>query len=718
MVISWTQPRLSRSDRLFQLSYELPHRVHVARVYPVRSPNGSAVIVYGHANGLRILWRGGRPFQAPAETASSQPETSNGAGSDVIMIIDSDEDEPGKGASAPPVEEGFEAEELMDPCAPFPPIIQYLDLPLGTEVLQLSFPPVPPEAAHTSHSSVPLMMAHKLFMVAACSDQTVRLISLPLTPPSHGLKASRERAGSTTAAKHGLGRWDEQVVMLGSSTALQDVPRGVDLTVTPRESTLVDEGDGDDEDAGMEDRHTTRARSRQRSTDTDPINGDQEWDLLVAAHSPEVSGMLFIFRAPIVAVSSPTDASTKNYVIAVDHVVAIDIHTLSSPASSLCFNPSRHQRRHSQLLVVGTKGDVRVFECVPPPSRGSRASSRRSSLMDPGKSERGSWLITLYPAFDREHRKRILDAKWVLGGKGILALLADGEWGVWDIEGGAPGHNGSQRDGLHGSAKTAWNLSGWVEDSSSKGKRDGASTPTDFAPRTPYSRRREERRWFAGVAPSGSGYAQGGIAVRPLPGRKGEPSADEAIVMWRDGCIVMTPSLRAYWETQVTRRRNGGSLYSADGRDRLTKMEGIRLGGEMVTTADIFPSRDDSPTSRASRALPEVLVVGEHRLLIVVTPANADPDQAVRPDGPLPQTLPLALPSTASSQQLVPLRGEGDLALTGIEDALAEMDRGRLLLPSSTRQPHGGSMRMSLEPSVVGKEGSERRVGFLASAAS
>src|SRR5215469_11219659 len=43
-------------------SYTLPHRVFAAKPYPVLSPNGSAIFIYGYENGIRIIWRGGRPF--------------------------------------------------------------------------------------------------------------------------------------------------------------------------------------------------------------------------------------------------------------------------------------------------------------------------------------------------------------------------------------------------------------------------------------------------------------------------------------------------------------------------------------------------------------------------------------------------------------------------------------------------------------------------------
>jgi hypothetical protein len=116
-------------------SYQLPHRVYAATSYPVLSPNGSAIIIYGYDTGLRIVWRGGRAFRSPknsvptAETVES--ETSESSNDNAVMVIDSD-DEAG---SEPPKDEqpnaDFEEEETeIDSSHPFEHIIRYIDVPL------------------------------------------------------------------------------------------------------------------------------------------------------------------------------------------------------------------------------------------------------------------------------------------------------------------------------------------------------------------------------------------------------------------------------------------------------------------------------------------------------------------------------------------------------------------------------------------------------------
>ena len=51
------------ADVAYVPRYELPYRLHISKVYPLRSINGSAIVVCGHEHGISIVWRGGRPFK-------------------------------------------------------------------------------------------------------------------------------------------------------------------------------------------------------------------------------------------------------------------------------------------------------------------------------------------------------------------------------------------------------------------------------------------------------------------------------------------------------------------------------------------------------------------------------------------------------------------------------------------------------------------------------
>ncbi|KAI9853527.1 MAG: hypothetical protein M1830_006658, partial [Pleopsidium flavum] len=158
-----TNIHVTHKDDLLQLTYELPHRIHTAKVYPVKSPNGSTIIVYGHEHGLRILWRGGRPLKSVAAVPEKEKEKPkvNGANKDVIMIIDSDDEEPApKPTDTFKNTPTFEDEESeYDPSAPYLPIVQHLDLPLGAEIIHISFPHLPSESSRLMSASVPLILS-------------------------------------------------------------------------------------------------------------------------------------------------------------------------------------------------------------------------------------------------------------------------------------------------------------------------------------------------------------------------------------------------------------------------------------------------------------------------------------------------------------------------------------------------------------------------------
>jgi hypothetical protein len=74
-------------------SYELPHRIHTAKAYPIKSSNGSSVIIYGHEQGVKIVWRGGRAFKLPADNTAAASKKSNGA-DNAIVLLDSDDESP------------------------------------------------------------------------------------------------------------------------------------------------------------------------------------------------------------------------------------------------------------------------------------------------------------------------------------------------------------------------------------------------------------------------------------------------------------------------------------------------------------------------------------------------------------------------------------------------------------------------------------------------
>ncbi|KAK5690473.1 hypothetical protein LTR97_012341 [Elasticomyces elasticus] len=162
------EPRVSKRERKLHLSYDLPHRIHAAQLYPIPSPNGSTLVIYANDRGLRLLWRVGKRRRA-------QPRTNGRAQDHDIIIIDSSS----SSTNSPQLQDSLEDEEdELDPDCPYPNIISSVSIDFGAEVLQLAIPALPPllrktDALH-NHGAVAI----------SCSDGSQRVVTFDLLPPT------------------------------------------------------------------------------------------------------------------------------------------------------------------------------------------------------------------------------------------------------------------------------------------------------------------------------------------------------------------------------------------------------------------------------------------------------------------------------------------------------------------------------------------------------
>jgi hypothetical protein len=255
--------------------------VHDATIYPVKAPNGSTVILYGHETGVGVVWRGGRPLKKAAATPQqpAKPAKANGTNNDVIMIIDSDDDEPAKAASPPPAPAEFDdEEEELDPDEPYPSFVQHFRLALNAQVLHIAVPQIPAVSSLRPADTIPAIFSKSMVFAVTCADCTVRIITLPLSPPSD---AAKEKA-----------QFGEAVVKIHGH---QSIPRGTTMTWTSRsEPTNQDHSDDEmdvDVDGDAEASSGRRARSSRSAK-----SGEEGFDLLVATHSAELGGLLKIWR--------------------------------------------------------------------------------------------------------------------------------------------------------------------------------------------------------------------------------------------------------------------------------------------------------------------------------------------------------------------------------------------------------------------------------------
>lgn len=564
----------------------------------------------------------GEPAQAKVNGA--------GATSDEPMTIDSDDDETSNGKD-PLFNDEVEFEEQgpeFDFSRPYEPVIQTLNLPLETKVLHLSFLHLPMNLRPSGLGSLPPMLLEKLVITLACSDCSVRVVTIPLTPPSERSKSRVELNRQILGVAAGQGFHHEQMLILSSTNGHRSHPRGTSMALVV---------------------HSTKAANISER----PDDGDMSWNLLIASHSADMSGLLLIHRVSLLANGSGLDLESSK------SAEPWRKQTLASPARSISFNTSLYPAmRHCQLLVAETKGPVRVYHCLSRP-----------------EIDRGSWLISLYPSlqgskFDVAHqRKDLLAAQWVFGGKAIAVLLADGEWGVWDIEASGPksktASNGWQLSlgvSLHN-----FNTGGWIGNLSaargaSKSSKTGEIRP-QLAPMTPATRRVRQESLFAGSSSKAGCPARGGMSVCSASDGLTNPKDDETLLLWHGNSIVIIPSLLGYWEGKT---KGSGNLFESGARGQPKELNNLHLGGEIRNDVSLIPPFRTAGDNTKADQQSSILVTGEHRLVVVTTPLSAPPP--LTPNKPNPEVR-----SKAADQAML-VRGELDV--DDIDSILVSMSNG------------------------------------------
>ena len=549
-------------------------------------------MLYGHETGLGILWRGGRPLKttAPPPKQSAKPAKVNGTHNDAIMIIDSDDDQPAKAIAQPPPQAEFEdEEEELDPDQPYASIIQHISLFLGTQVLHMAVPQILVPSTLRPADTVPPIFSKSIVCTIACADSTVRVITLPLSPPPH---ASKDKP---TGAKSQFG---EEIVKIQGH---QSIPRGVTMTWTAKGETTSSQGQEDDMDIDDDDATPGRPNRRQQTCSRSQAHGSEGFDLLVASHSAELGGLLKIFRFEL------SEAGLKFAL----PVTPYKMLTLRKPASRIAFNPAQYpKRRHSQLLVTDSTGTARIYDPFASPSRKRPTGGR--------PNETGAFVRTFRASFESvknvnlmppilASRKAIIDAAWASDGKHIVALLADGEWGVWDVDRSGPSPPVDP---------SAFSLRGYVGTSEKEGSNSGGgpSSPkrnsrNSLAPMTPNTRRRKEEALFQGNPASSAAATRGGVSVATLLSANGT-SSEDSVIIWYGSDVYRIADLAKFW-ARTASASNGGSLPGPG-----LQFQDVALYGEAITSVSQFDT-----TAQASRmaVARDTLVSAEHRIIITAT---------------------------------------------------------------------------------------------------
>ncbi|KAI0114294.1 hypothetical protein F4776DRAFT_331653 [Hypoxylon sp. NC0597] len=579
-----TVPRVRRTAQNTQYTYNLPRRIHTVQTYPVLSPQGATILIYGHENGITIIWRGGRKFKPEVnKDAERDPAAKqNGKPSvDAVMIIDSDDEDAAPVGMGESFVNQPQFEDDLDEDDPYPEITQTLDLEFGTAVHHVAALPLTPCTAEDAAWGGTEILRDRMVFAASCATREVFLITLPLVPPSPLSKARPELQESLLAGKAGNGKWGETMTLLTGQLKGSD-----SLAITLiRSKTILDGSKSSD-----------RSRSESRALPR----------VVVAAHSPEASGALRLWDVPL------EDSSKTG-----QRVEPFQTEFLSRPLTSISFNPTHS----TQLLCNASPDAVRIYDYV-------LASMPPDDSDGPFPSQ-GSWLVSFYAPFARpsSSRKPILAASWIAHGRAIFVLLADGQWGIWDIDGVSPQGPalfGKPGSGIRGDALTEFNISGYVEGTSplrNPASQRVSGGGSDFVPMTPHSRR---DALSTSSGPERLAPVKGGIVVTPLPANT-TTTNDESVALWIGSAeyIFVIPGVLKFWDAQIRRGAGGGvNLFSGAQPTRMVRLSDLSVGlmGERCTGVNTIVRfvENGGLGSSGNEGLPvELVVCGETRLVIV-----------------------------------------------------------------------------------------------------
>ena len=486
-----------------------------------------------------------------------------------IISIDSDDDDQPQN-SAPEFEE---EEPEYDPDEPFEQIVHTEEIDLESGVLRIATPDLPSSSTVNTEYSLPPILREHIVFSAACEDGRIALFSVGITPSRQGVDVN-------------------EIVVIDAQSNPAAVSQGSSLTWTGKQ-------------------HLRTAHGEEERP--------PEWSFLIANYTFLAGGVLSVYQVNLNERGAGFARSGG--------VTQIQEEYLQHQVDAVSFNTSQYpSRRHTQILVA-TAGAVRVYEPCP----------KTRLLHHQTQSQQGSWLISLHVPFESPSnqqtigkRSRILDARWALDGQCILALLGDGQWGVWDIEGTAPITSDSTRrvttssssSGVSGGGITRFALRGYIGDNAAlnAAKLDlnsihhSSKEAKKLTPMTPNTRKLKQQALFTGPRSTTHfpGLPRGGISISALPSSKEGAKPDDAVVLWYEHGLYAIPSLQKHWQRVI----NGTGKISS-----LERVRDFSTYSEEITNVSQAPLpaafSNVHSTSAIAGIQQDIVVSTDHRLLML-----------------------------------------------------------------------------------------------------
>lgn len=571
------------------------------------------------------------------------------------MVIDLDDDddvEPSTKEHPPAPAEFEQEEEEIDPAAPYPNFLRSIDIPLATAAVRLAVPNIVKDLEQAPPESWPSLYLNHIVVAVACADLSIRLIFAPLDPPSPGVE---------DASKLGI-----DTIKIFGPNSHQDFISDIAITHTV---SVQDDQEGSEQQHQQGGHVSSKS---EKSTDS------RRWSLLIASISSTGAGLLLIHQVPV---------QTHSISSAPEHHLPIRRQYLRSPAmgAKLAFNTCSYPaERHSNLLITLPAGScVKLYQVFPSYSRERRGSTATADSVSTTRStktassSRGKFLMSFLPPFLSDNRglvtsrrKSVLDARWVAGGRAVLALLEDGEWGIWDLEAVGPSSSNTGANlirgqanisGIHGGSLTKFAIRSIIS-SPTEMKQKTASVQDQpasgsLAPMTPSTRKVRSEDLFNGLkqdsTTSKPQNPQGSIYVEAV--QNGRPHDECAVISYGEENVYIS-SVQSVWRSDI----------------RPVRLPAVKLGGQNALSFSLLSKpRADAESSGLfgiSASTPDFLIQTNHRLILSVNPIT----NAVTTTNSSMQ-VPSSLAPQASDQALL---ASGVLDVDGMDRLLDEMGGG------------------------------------------